>query len=363
MDAAVGRFSHRSADDECPVYQIRPTDAKTATSSASTPPEPYSELCFPRGARIRFTPNGRYAVCFWNAPSRLTIVDLVHNTQRVFRSRILTEKLWFEDVLFVNSNTILPIDADCLWLLRLSAEDEHFRAIPLNRFRCCRPAFVLTEISGAEIQRAIIRGDSTPDQLLFARLDVDRRELRVDAHVAASPDSSHFGFCPNGRFLVAFGKNPRVCDVYEIETKTWQRVEFYAREFLWSKTCVYLFDHWQDEKADCSLFCCDLRRLEWTKRRLPVVDVCRISPIVNAETGLDEGLLIVCGREGERKRIYRLLFDKPDLLVRLAVDALRKSRVDVAGKEGFRAIMSEESGRRHFPPIYPNMEPIPRRSQ
>lgn len=80
---------------------------------------------------------------------------------------------------------------------------------------------------------------------------------------------------------------------------------------MWVQKIAYLRDiGWYDGPTDrSSVFRCDFERREW--KELPVVYVkgAQLSPIVNAKTGQEDGLLMVKSKCTPRgKEIFRVLF-------------------------------------------------------
>ncbi|KAI6241846.1 hypothetical protein M3Y99_00286800 [Aphelenchoides fujianensis] len=115
-----------------------------------------------------------------------------------------------------------------------------------------------------------------------------------------------------------------------------------------------------NETCSYSVFRLDLRQFAWTKLHRVCNTIRRISAIVGPESGEAGGLLLLNRDEGTwRMEVFRLLFQTPDSLVRLAVDALRRHNLDVVGKKEFHSVMKGPC-KGVFPLLYAGMTPIPR---
>ncbi|KAI6239204.1 hypothetical protein M3Y99_00594500 [Aphelenchoides fujianensis] len=299
---------------------------------------PYNEFYYKESPVIRFAPNGRLVYFVFKAASPAAI----------------------------NPTTIVVLEPHALWLFRLDVESGRFEAIELEALRGASPTYVFTEIRGTGVElNCAVLNQQWGAELRFVRLNVDAARLEVDAVVQV--EGAHdYRLSADGRRLYGLSIHYQelgTLDVYDIEQRKWSTKKLSGavgrREdcsFAWANDRVFLSGYDEVEgvrphlpfglkaelstlrcKGGYSVFCLDLQRCEWTK--LPVVadNVRRISAIVDAESGEASGLLVMNEDESSsskwRMEVYRLLFRTLDSLVRIAVDALRRHNLDVAGKK------------------------------
>ncbi|KAI6241807.1 hypothetical protein M3Y99_00301500 [Aphelenchoides fujianensis] len=368
------------------VYQIRPADPNRAMTSDEAAAlvqklllqkeerDPCNEFCLKGRNTVRYSPDGRYAYVIFDQNPRVCVVDLVRNSQTIFKAKASFEMEAF-DFVVVNATTIIAFDLNgSLLLFRLSTKDGTFERVELERKNDPWAFFVyvITEIkgTGVELKQAVLQGARTAN-LRFIRVNVDQGSSKVYAELhTASPDATH-KLSEDGRLLYAASTHDlRTLHTFDVQKRSWttSKLAFDVKQLrsypiVWSRKHAYFaaFEEEGENRGRNSVFRLDLERREW--KRLPIaVDKCvLVSPITNAESGEDEGLLIPKQNcEHGATKVYRVLLKTPDSLLRLAVDALREFNLDVVGKEEFHTVMANEWGKKVLPAVYPNMKPIPR---
>ncbi|KAI6233138.1 hypothetical protein M3Y99_00949300 [Aphelenchoides fujianensis] len=320
----------------------------------------------------RFSADGRFVYGFGLEATSFLTVDLVLHTQLVFECKDPPSgyALNFE---VVSPRAVVVYRTDALWLLRLDVERRTGEWVELQRHAPGTPAYVLTEIGGAEVdvRRAVLCGDFA-DRRRFARLDVGGGRLAVDGEEQLEGARRAFRLSEDGRLLhaLSFCRDPLdTLDVFDLEKRQWTSTKLSGgverlavSHCFWTRTGVYFCGYtYVDDWPLYSVFRCDLERREWRKLPLAARNIDRISALVSAETGEDEGLLLVCRKNGDRvEGVYRLLLRHPDPLVLLAATALRRSRLHVESEWGFRECMQKTRYNWLLRSLYPNMTPIPR---
>ncbi|KAI6242229.1 hypothetical protein M3Y99_00264500 [Aphelenchoides fujianensis] len=90
-------------------------------------------------------------------------------------------------------------------------------------------------------------------------------------------------------------------------------------------------------------------------------EIREIVPLVDAESGDDEGFLAVRYEEVEGTyRVDRYLLNTVDSLEHLAMDAFRKHYMNVKGDFNFHFFLNETTpGKKILPSMYANMKPLP----
>ncbi|KAI6243148.1 hypothetical protein M3Y99_00138200 [Aphelenchoides fujianensis] len=334
----------------------------------------FSDFAFPASElwrKVHSSPDGRFAYAFCFEPPGFVVVDLVLATQIVFTSQDFSNPLVL-DFVVVSSVAVVVFATDGLWLFRLDAAEKTFERVALEPSGASALAYIFTEISGSgvDVQRAALAWNR-PEQLRFVRLDVDRSRLEVDHVEWIEGTSRAYRSSEDGRSLYAINwDSPGTLHSFDLEEKTWTSEELTGsvdqltpRHCFWTETGAYFCGYeLVDNHTRYSVFRCDLEEREWRKLPLVARDIDRLAPIVNAETGQEDGLFVVCTDWcSGRSRTYRLLFRNPDPLVLLAAVALRRGRLHVDGEWGFHGCMQKMLYNRRLPPMYPNMTPIPRR--
>ncbi|KAI6239511.1 hypothetical protein M3Y99_00569000 [Aphelenchoides fujianensis] len=368
------------------VYQIRPADPNRAMTSDEAAAlvqklllqkeerEAFNEFCLKGRNTVRYSPDGRYAYVIFDENPRVCVVDLVRNSQTIFKAKASFEMEVF-DFVVVNATTIIAFDVNgSLLLFRLSTKEGTFERVELERQN--NPwlfyIYVITEIKGAnvELKQAVLQGARTAN-LRFVRVNVDEGSSKVYAELhTQSPDAIH-KLSEDGRLLYAASTHDlRALHIFDVQKRSWStsKLSFNVKQLrsypiVWSRKHAYFaaFEEDGENRGRNSVFRLDVERREW--QRLPIaVDKCvLVSPITNAESGEDEGVLIPKQNcEHGATKIYRVLLKTPASLLHLTVDALREFNLDVVGNEEFHAVMANEWGKKVFPAAYPNMKPIPR---
>ncbi|KAI6221940.1 hypothetical protein M3Y99_01520300 [Aphelenchoides fujianensis] len=351
---------------------------------------PYNEFCYKESPVIRFSPDGRLAFLFSESYMLLHVVDLLRNTRIVFKANDASG-MGVCDFAVVNPTTVIANQPQSVWLFRLDVESATFETIELEALRDAGLSYVFTEIrgTGVELNRAVLN-QRWGTELRFVRLNVDAARLEVDAVVEV--EGAHdYRLSADGRRLYGLSihyQELNALDVYDIEQKKWSTRKLAGdvgqREdcsFAWANDRVFLSGYDEVEggrphlpfglkaepctsrcRGGYSVFGLNLREGEWTKLPIVADHVRRISAIVD-ESGEASGLLVMNEDESDtsnwRMEVYRLLFRTPDSLVRIAVDALRRHNLDVAGKEGFHELMNGAC-KGVLPSLYAGMTPIPR---
>ncbi|KAI6241914.1 hypothetical protein M3Y99_00294500 [Aphelenchoides fujianensis] len=364
------------------VYQVRPSTKElveerqqaAATPSSITLPTklkvPYSQFLYEDMRKLKLSPDGRYAYFFRCWPEGLVVVDLLRNVRSAFHPTGAPLRLP-KDFLIVNPTTIVVLDHARVLLLRLSVEENTYDAVVLqHRTLPLLPAYVFTEISGTNVELKRATAERAPtSRVHFVRLNVDAARLQVGREERTDRPLVH-RLSEDGRSLYAIDLDrPTILCVFDLEQQTWSSSKLKGDidgtpswrdgRLAWGDECVYFWGRFDSDQF--SVFRCNLERLQWENLPFTMDPSDRLLPLVNAETGGEDGLLIVrCDEEQKNVEIYRLLLNTPDSLLRLCVDVLRKTRIDGDGELGFHAVMTSECGRKILPTIYSNMTPIPR---
>ncbi|KAI6234190.1 hypothetical protein M3Y99_00826500 [Aphelenchoides fujianensis] len=332
----------------------------------------YSEFCLNAEPVIRLSPDGRLVYLFFDEDLRFHVVDLVRNAQIVFKVD-RPAPLDVPDFAVVGPTAILALETYALWLLRLDVESGTFEAIELERRPDYSATYVFTEICGThvELKRTVLE-QYYSSEYRFVRLDVDEARLEVDAVEQLTVDLD-LHLTADGRWLYGltiYHSRLNTLHVFDIERQKWSTKKLtgeigrvHAWTFAWTEDCVFVLGYYEmNETCSYSVFRLDLRQFAWTKlhRVCNTIRLRRISAIVEPGSGEAGGLLLLNRDEGTwRMEVFRLLFRTPDSLVRLAVDALRRHNLDVAGKEEFYNVMNGPC-KGVFPSVYAGMTPIPR---
>ncbi|KAI6233183.1 hypothetical protein M3Y99_00944100 [Aphelenchoides fujianensis] len=293
--------------------------------------ENWTKFFCKRSSIDRYSRDGRYAYCLCKELSELLVVDFVRHAQLLLKPTQSFEGSVAE-FLLVNSTTIVALGERGLWLLRLHAEDGEFETIQLAAHDAA-PTYVLTEIAGKEVdvRQAVLQLRSTSSQLRFGRLHVDDARLDVDWTESVDGAENFFQLSKDGRSLFGIStKEYDVLYVYDIEQKTCSTREMAG----------YVHDHdehWIPDEAFRSAE--NVYDAKWERLPIYTRQMGPVAPLVNAESGEDEGLLGVRldGWEG-RQEVDRYLFNTVDSLQLLAMDAFRKHHMKVKGDLNFHTL-------------------------
>ncbi|KAI6243222.1 hypothetical protein M3Y99_00146500 [Aphelenchoides fujianensis] len=369
------------------VHQVRPSATDLAGKPQQVTATPFgspSTLLMERGdsynhffykdmRKLKLSRDGRYAYFFRCWPEGLVVVDLLRNVRTAFHSTGEPLRLP-KDFLVVNPTTIVVLDHAAVLLLRLSAEENTYDAVVLqHRTLPPLPAYVFTEISGTNVELKQATAERAPtSRVHFVRLNVDAARLHVDREERTDRPLVHH-LSEDGRSLYAIDlEQPATLCVSDLEQQTWSSTEltgdidathsWHDGQLVWSDECVYFWGRSRNSSScEISTYRCDLEQLQWKEMPLTMDRNDQLLPLGNAETGGNDGLTIVrCDEEQKKVEIYRLLLKTPGPLLRLCVDALRKTQINVKAEHGFHAVMTSECGRKILPSIYPNMTPRPR---
>ncbi|KAI6189346.1 hypothetical protein M3Y99_01939900 [Aphelenchoides fujianensis] len=290
-------------------------------------------------SKTRYSRDGRYACCLCEHLSELLIVDFVRHAQLLLKPKSPFSGTVDEFVL-VNPTTMVAIgergetfhDERGLWLLRMHVEEGAFETIKLAEHEAV-PAYVLTEITGknVDVKHVVIQRQWMSRTIRFCRLHVDKARLDVDWTERAEDAGQFFQLSKDGRSL--FGISTEEYDVlyvYDIEQKTCSTREMAG----------YVHDHdehWIPDEAFRSAE--NVYDAKWERLPIYTRQMGPVAPLVNAESGEDEGLLGVRldGWEG-RQEVDRYLFNTVDSLQLLAMDAFRKHHMKVKGDLNFHTL-------------------------
>ncbi|KAI6243201.1 hypothetical protein M3Y99_00144000 [Aphelenchoides fujianensis] len=332
----------------------------------------YNEFCSKGEPVMRFSPDGRLAYLLFENAMQLHVVDLIRNCQM----HRVQKPLDVFDFVVVSPTAIVVLETYALWLFRLDVENGTFEAIELERQPDYSVNYIVTEIRGTHVafrSTVLQQYYSYPSEHRFVRLNVDEARLTVDAVEPLTVDLD-LHLTADGRWLYGLPiqpKNPDSLHVFDMERRTWSTKKLTGEIgrldgglFAWAEDRVFFYCcQVMDNEWRYFLFELDLRQLAWTKLPIVVDKFCRISAIVDEESGEAAGLLVLDkDKSTDQTDVYRLLFRTPDSLVRLAVDALRHHNLDVVGKEEFHNVMNGPC-KNVFPLLYAGMTPIPRRLQ
>ncbi|KAI6230543.1 hypothetical protein M3Y99_01054500 [Aphelenchoides fujianensis] len=337
--------------------------------------ENWTKFFCKRSSIDRYSRDGRYAYCLCKEASELVIIDFVRHAQLLLKPRESFEGSVGE-FLLVNLTTIVALGGGGLWLLRMHVEVGEFEALQLAAHDSA-PAYVLTEIAGkqVDVKRAVLQLRSKSSQLRFGRLHVDDARLDVDWTEPVDGAENFFQLSKDGRSL--FGISTKEYDllfVYDLEQKacTTRELAGYVHdhdehwipdEAVRSAEHVYVltFEEYKYPPGyTCVAYRCNLQEARWEWLPIYTRQMGPVAPLVNAESGEDEGLLGVRldGWEG-RQEVDRYLFNTVDSLQLLAMDAFRKHHMNVKGDLNFHFFLNETTpGKKIFPSLYPNMKPL-----
>ncbi|KAI6241891.1 hypothetical protein M3Y99_00291900 [Aphelenchoides fujianensis] len=327
--------------------------------------EPYNAFCSTGEPLTRFSPDGRLAFLLFEDAMQLHLCCSVFKVDRA-------EPLDVFDFAAVSPTAIIVLETYALWLFRLDVGSGTFEAIELERRPDYSATYVFTEIRGThvEVKRTVLQ-QYYSSKYRFVRLNVDQGRLEVDAVEPLTTDLD-LHLTTDGRWLYGLSIYPIQLDtlhVFDMEQRRWSTKKLIGEigrlaggVFAWTEDRVFFYSYEElDNEWRYFLFNLDLRQLAWTNLPIVVDHFCRISAIVDEESGEAAGLLVVNkDKNTDQTKVYRLLFRTPDSLVRLAVDALRRHNLDVVGKEEFHNVMNGPC-KAVFPSLYDGMRPIPRR--
>ncbi|KAI6243162.1 hypothetical protein M3Y99_00139800 [Aphelenchoides fujianensis] len=331
----------------------------------------WNEFCVKGWPVIRFSPDGHHAFLFVDDDRRFHVLDLVRNTQLVFKSDPIACSLDVCDFAVVSPTELLVLEFYDLWLCRLDVQSGTLKRIRLEEREDQNPTYVFTEISGThvDVKRTVLNHYNS-SEVRFVRLDVDNLGWK-DAGGELMTAAHDYRLSADGRRLFGLSLDSEELDtlhVFDIEQKTWSTKKVTGEIgrlqdclFAWAADRVFLCGYEEvGEKRRYSVFRLDLRQLAWTKLPIVADNVRQISAIVDEESGEAGGLLILNEDEiSGQTEVFRLLFRTPDSLVRLAVDALRRHNLDVVGKQEFHTVMNGPC-KNVFPSLYAGMTHIPR---
>ncbi|KAI6230673.1 hypothetical protein M3Y99_01037700 [Aphelenchoides fujianensis] len=393
MEVETTRTEGRTAAVDSPVYQLRffgKNDAGGPFSSPAFHPvrrngEPlpeYNQFFYSAINKIAFSPCTRYMYGFWHRHSRFVVVDLLRNTQIVFKSPERV-RLVIEHFVVVGPTLVIAAETKALWLVRLNPEDGSFRLIELEGDLGQSPVYVFTEIRGrgVDVRRAIVNGNQ---RMRFVRLDVDAGRLQVDGEDEMDDRDCSFGLSPDGRRLYAVSRNSLTrLHVFDMTSRRWserpiagdlqREVNVGPRtstngkwniwDFAWTGDRVYLQTcKVVDGLLRFALLSTELERPQWESLSIMSTRFLHIAPMRSEESGEEDGVAIVwTSWHHDEMIVYRLFRKTPVPLLQSAIDALRNSNLDVTGIEGFHAVMGGNFGKTVLPSVFPNMTPIPRR--
>ncbi|KAI6242114.1 hypothetical protein M3Y99_00251700 [Aphelenchoides fujianensis] len=329
-----------------------------------------------RSSKARYSWDGRYAYCLCKKLSELLIIDFVRQAQLLLKPKESSFDGTIGEFLLVNATTIVALGEGGLWLLRMHVEAAEFEAIQLAAHDSA-PAYVFTEIAGTgvDVQQAVLQLHSSSAQLRFCRLHVDDARLDVDWTEPVEGAENFFQLSKDGRSLFGIStKEYDVLHVYDVKQKTCTSREmggcvydhddhWIAPEAFRSAESVYVLTFEEEEYPphySCAAYRCNLQDAKWERLWIDTYRMGPVAPLVNAESGEDEGLLGVRldGWEG-RQEVDRYLFNTVDSLERLAMDAFRKHNMNVKGDFNFQFFLNETTpGKKILPSMYPNMKPL-----
>ncbi|KAI6227562.1 hypothetical protein M3Y99_01243000 [Aphelenchoides fujianensis] len=235
-------------------------------------------------------------------------------------------------------------------------KDESLEVLPLADHAHLRPSYVLTEITGdeANVKHAVIQWRWECTELHFCRLHLDDARLDVDwTEPMEDPENV----------------------VYNLEEKTWttKGMSGYSFQsygsfeaFRSTENVYFLTREEQDyppyDKDPSMAYAhrCNLKEAKWEILRVDATDMLEIAPLVNAESGEDEGFLAVSYETVEGQyRVDRYLFNTVDSLERLAMDAFRKHNMNAKGDFNFHFFLNETTpGKKILPSMYSGMKPL-----
>ncbi|KAI6232748.1 hypothetical protein M3Y99_00999400 [Aphelenchoides fujianensis] len=330
-----------------------------------------------RSSRARYSWDGRYVYCLCKKFSELLIIDFVRQAQLLLKPTQSSFDGSIGEFLLVNPTTIVALGDRGLWLLRMDVEDGEFEAIQLAEHDSA-PTYVLTEIAGTgvDVKQAVLQLHSSSAQLHFGRLHVDDARLDVDWTEPVEGAENFFQLSKDGRSLFGIStKEYDVLYVYDVEQKTCTTREmagcvydhddhWIAPEAFRSAESVYVLTFEEEEYPphySCSAYRYNLQDAKWERLWIDTYRMGPVAPLVDAETGEDNGLLGVRldGWEGKQE-VDRYLFNTVDSLERLAMDAFRKHHMNVKGDFNFHFFLNETTpGKKILPSMYPNMKPLP----
>ncbi|KAI6241757.1 hypothetical protein M3Y99_00296100 [Aphelenchoides fujianensis] len=348
------------------VYQLRQPHKSGGVERAAAGEDsllesrttPFNSFICSRPEKFRWSADGRFFYAVWK-DRRLVVLDLVLNTQKEFTSKSPFSGD-IQDFVVVDPLTVVANTWEGLYLFRLNDEAATFESIKLelpDPFRWHTSTLVFTEILGTsgELKRAVLE-DGLGEVFVVARLDVRKGRVHVEAdgflEIGMYDTWAAYHLSEDGRFF--YSLNWRYPGGLSTERP--------SSTLSWSKKHAYF---WTFNPSDPThrwlVYRCDFARLRWEKLPIRPTELHWVSAITNEESGEDEGLLLLCLPRRGQPEVHRRLFKTPDSLVHLAVDALRRHNLDVVGKEEFHAVISQPPFKDLFPPLYANMQPIPRR--
>ncbi|KAI6233474.1 hypothetical protein M3Y99_00909000 [Aphelenchoides fujianensis] len=361
---------------------VRRPHARQPLSSQGSQRTPYNELVISDLILTHFSAVGRYMQCSVSYCSIFLVVDLLRNTRIVFEPReanVRQESC--DDFVFLNATTLFAYNWPALSLFRLFPEDGRAEKIVV-RLPHNRPGvLVFTEIRGTNVEdKPFLFKSPGAHRIQLARLDVDEARVEVDCELESPAENCVYGLSADGRFVYAFNHHDlHALHVLDVAEKKWAKRKLsgeidptlHPTGLVCSSDHAYFFGRKLDpallEYHCCGgylpqtpVYRCSFEELEWRELPVGIDRLEQLAPIVNAESGGDDGLLLLARPDRHTSRIHRLLFRTPDSLLRLSVDALRRSRLDWRGSKGFHAIMSRQPAASVLPSVYPNMQPIPR---
>ncbi|KAI6227548.1 hypothetical protein M3Y99_01241300 [Aphelenchoides fujianensis] len=374
----AGAFDHSADEDE---------DDEDASDQADSPVEyklpihnkreNWTKFFCKRSSIVCCSRDGRYAYCLCKKFSELLIVDFVRQAQLFLKPKQSSFDGSIGEFLLVNPTTIVALGEGGLWLLRMHVEDESFEMIQLAAHNSA-PAYVLTEVTGTgvDVKQAVLQLHLKNDELRFGRLHVNDARLEVDWTKPVEDAENFFQLSKDGRSL--FGVSAKEYDVlrvYDIEQKSCNTRGLAGRvprnNDEWEVPCqafrsvqhVYVLTFEEDiypPYYTCDAYRCNLQEAKWEMLWADVGEVHRIVPLVNAESGEDEGFLIVRSRGFKGGyNVERYLFNTVDSLEHLAMDAFRKHNTNVKGDFNFHFFLNETMpGKKILPSMYPNMKPL-----
>ncbi|KAI6192925.1 hypothetical protein M3Y99_01905700 [Aphelenchoides fujianensis] len=329
-----------------------------------------------RSSKARYSRDGRYAYCLDRHLSELLIIDFVRQAQLLLKPKESSFEAYINEFLLVNATTIVALGEGGLWLLRMHVEAESFEMIQLAAHDSA-PTYVLTEITGTavDVQQSALQLHSHSAQLLFGRLNVEEARLDVDWTESVDGAQNFFHLSKDGRSLFGISTEEYdVMHVYDLEQKTCCTREmagcvydhdehWIASEAYRSMENVYVLTFEEDEYDpyyECEAYRCNLQDAKWERLPINTYHMGPLAPLVNAESGEDEGLLAVSyGASKGKCYVARYLFNTVDSLERLAMDAFRKHNMNVKGAFNFHTFLNETTpGKKILPSMYPNMKPL-----
>ncbi|KAI6233124.1 hypothetical protein M3Y99_00947900 [Aphelenchoides fujianensis] len=333
---------------------------------------------------LRLSPDGRYAFCFSYGVRRFVVLDLVRHTQLAFHSKE-RERTIIQDFAVISPSMIVALQVDSLRLIRLDVESGTFEWLGWGRRPGRATAFVFKEIRGRNVHlKQAVLNCSESERISFIRLDIDRGQLEEMWTERPNFTSTSYRLSEDGRSLYAISRaDLSRLHVYDIKSGTWSWMNltgdiprFHQGLFYFSSPeHAYFAGRVPFGKPRHSIFCCDLDRLEWKHLSIMTAhELLHIASFVDEEGEHNGMMLVEKNTRDNQLEFHRFLYRQalqfirpltvvcrtPDSLLRLAVDALRRSHIGVKRPLGFHRIMSTECGKKILPSAYPDMQPIPR---